>query len=82
MRTLVSGEQNMLVLEESSAKHVAKGVVFLVESEGGAVGGACRPFRRRRGRSDGVVEDVRVSAASVTFFSPSPRRKSSNLSRD
>ena len=80
MRTLVSGENNMGILEELSANHVAKSVVLLIQGEDGGVRGPCIDQSGAFLRCDHVVGDVRVSAASVHFFSPSPRRKSSNLS--
>lgn len=82
LRTLVSGEHDLGILEELCAKHVGQSVVLLVEGEDGAVGCA---YESELGMiaSDGRVwRCVRVSATSVHFFSPSPRRKSSNLSNN
>lgn len=41
MRTLVSSELDVGILEELRANHVAESMVLLVESEDGSVGGAC-----------------------------------------
>lgn len=66
-----------MVFEEMSAEDVGEGVVLLVECEDGTVGCAYLPINLRTlGEGTGFV---RVSAASVTFFSPSPRRNNSNL---
>ena len=82
MRTLVSGEHDLGILEELCAKHVAQSVVLLVEGEDGAVRCAYENELGMIASSGRVWGRVRVSATSVHFFSPSPRRKSSNLSKE
>jgi hypothetical protein len=82
LRTLVSGERDLGILEELCANHVAQSVVLLVQREDGAVRCACRGGLDMIA-PDGIVwSRVRVSATSVHFFSPSARRKSSNLSKE
>jgi hypothetical protein len=84
--TFVSGEGNVGVLKEMCAEHVGKGVVFFVECEYRTTWSACAgqlsssDGGRLHAGYEGVCEEyVRVSAASVHFFSPSPSRNSSNL---
>ena len=72
----------MRVFQQMSTEHIGKSVVLLVEGENGTIGGACMSSQMMPTRGSGAESaNVRVSAVSVTFFSPSASRKSSNLSR-
>lgn len=82
LRTLVSGEHDLGILEELCAKHVGQSMVLLVEGEDGAVGCAYENELGMIASGGRTWGRVRVSATSVHFFSPSPRRKSSNLSKE
>jgi len=86
MRHFVGREEYAGHGEKSCAKEIGEGVVFFLEEERGCVGDTWRGLvdisiggfvMMRR---ETFLLYVRVSGMMVTFFSPSPRRKSSNLS--
>lgn len=80
MRDFVGGEQNVGRLCEFGAEEVGESVIFLVEGEDCCVGDTCVIKLVRDGRwLEKREANLRVSGAQVTFFSPSPRRNSSNL---
>ena len=86
MPTFVSSKRNMRVLEEMCSKNIGKGVIFFVECEDGAIRSACSSqsyalqYRKTYCPSMCICGDnVRVSATSAHFFSPSPNRNNSNL---
>lgn len=80
MRHFVGGEEDVGHFEETVAKEVGEGVVFLLEEENACVRDACRGRVSERMPLQGVSRKcLRVSGMIVTFFSPSPRRKDSNL---
>lgn len=86
-RTLVSSKCNMRVLQEVCSKDVGKGVILLVECEHRTVWSTCASQHKALHDpyswppSAGICQgDIRVSATSEHFFSPSPSRNNSNLS--
>jgi hypothetical protein len=79
--TLVSGEDDMRILQQLSTEHVGKSVVFFVEGKDRAIGGTCMDQLELPVLGGGYAEaSIRVSGVSEHFFSPSARRNSSNLS--
>lgn len=80
----VCGEGYVVIFVEAGGEEVAECVVFFVEGEDGRVGDAWVREQEVSGKvlrwENGVEESLRVSSFHSTFFSPSSRRKSSNLS--
>jgi hypothetical protein len=81
VRDFVGGEQNVWRLCEFGAEEIGESVIFLVEGEDCCVRNTCaiKPVRGEGQVAQRREGNLRVSGAQVTFFSPSPRRKSSNL---
>jgi len=76
MPTFVTAELDSGVLDETLSEHIGKGMVFFIECEDRCIGSS---YWKSGGRNRYRERDVRVSIASVIFFSPSPSKKSSNL---
>lgn len=66
-----------MVFEKMSAEDIGESVVLFVKCEHGTVGCACVSINPHILGED--TDSIRVSAASVHFFSPSPNRNNSNL---